>query len=255
MKTPASSTGCPLCGASALETINETDLLCSECSFVVTGTKKLAAEREREHSQPQPSSVSETTPKQWQDKISISDSSDSVLVEMITSTEAFVQTLRGDTDDCIKAVEMLADVWQNQYFRGRSIPVGIAAVIYASFRRQKSPRPLGIVAEACGISEQQLRAGYRALRTDYNVHSEITPPASYFPFLRLQLGLDEEVEQRARELLSSRTEVTGSPTSIASACVYLAAKEQGQSITLAESGAASGVSKETVWKKTKEITN
>jgi transcription initiation factor TFIIB len=253
MKTPISSTRCPLCEASALETINETDLICSECSFVVTGPEKIADERVKNHSQSSP--VSDTTVGEWQDNVDVRDSSDGVLVEMIATAEEFVRTLGGDTEDCINTAEILAEAWQSQYFQGRSVSVGIAAVIYATFRRQKSPRPLGIVAETCKISDQQLRTGYRALRTDYNVHSEITPTASYLPFLRSQLGLDEAAEQRAKELLSAGAEVTGSPTSIASACIYLAAKEQGQSVTLAETGAACGISKETVWKKTQEITS
>mgnify|MGYP002277254773 CR=1 FL=1 len=255
MKDPISSTRCPICGASAVETINEDDLLCSECSFVVTGPEKIVDEREKEHSRSQSSPASETITEEWKDHVDVRDSSDRILVEIIGTAEDFVRTLGGDTDSCIKTVEILAEAWQGRYFQGRSVSVGIAAVIYASFRRQKSPRPLGIVAETCEISEQQLRTGYRALRTDYNIHSEITPPALYLPFLRCQLGLDEAVEQRARKLLSSETGVTGSPTSIAAASIYLAAKEQSQSVTLAETGAACGVSKETVWKKTQEITD
>ncbi|WP_424005687.1 hypothetical protein ACOZ4I_19935 (plasmid) [Haloarcula salina] len=255
MKAPISSTMCPLCGASALETINETGLICSECSYIVTGPRKVPDDREKEHSASNSSPTSETTNEAWQDQVSVRDSSDAVLVEMIATAEEFVRTLRGDSDDCIKTAEILAEAWQSRYFQGRSISVGIAAVIYVSFRRQGVPRPLGVVAETCEISEQELRTGYRALRTDYNVQSEITPPASYLPFLRSQLGLDEATEKRAKELLSSETEVTGSPTSIASACIYLAAKEQGQSVTLAQTGAACGVSKETVWKKTQGITN
>lgn len=255
MTASASSTTCPLCGGSTIKAINETELLCSECSFVVSGTEKIADEHEKENTQSQSSPVSETTTEEWQDNIAVRDSSDSVVVEMIATAEEFVRILGGDSDDCIKTAEILAEAWQNQYFQGRSVSVGIAAAIYANFRQQKAPRPLGIVAETCEISDQQLRTGYRALRTDYNITSEITPPALYLPFLRVQLGLDKAAEQRAGELLSSGTEVAGSPTSLASACIYLAAKEQGESVTLAETGAASGVSKETVWKKTQEIRN
>jgi transcription initiation factor TFIIIB Brf1 subunit/transcription initiation factor TFIIB len=249
------STTCPLCGAAAIEAVNETELLCSECSFVVTGGKKIPDDREKRNTKFQSSSVSETTAKEWQEHIAVQDSSDNVLVKMITTTEELVRTLGGDANDCVKTAEMLADAWQNRYFQGRSASVGIAALIYASFRRQKSPRPLGVVAETCGISNQQLRTGYRALRKDYNIRSEITPPESYLPFLSSRLGLDEAVEQRAREILSLETEVSGSPTSIASACIYVAAKERDEAITLAETGAACGISKETVWRKTQEITS
>jgi transcription initiation factor TFIIIB Brf1 subunit/transcription initiation factor TFIIB len=255
MTIPSSSTVCPFCGSSAIRRVNETELLCSDCSFVVSGPEEIPAEKEKLNSQSQSSTVTETTAEGWQDSIDVRDSSDSVLVEMIATAEEFVRGLGGDTDDCIKTAEMLAEVWQNQYFRGRSASVGIAAVIYANFRQQKSPRPLGIVAETCGISDQQLRTGYRALRRDFNVHSEITPPASYLPFLRSQLDLNKAAEKRARELLSIQSEYSGSPTSIASACIYLAAKEQGESTTLAETGAACGVTKETVWRKTQKITN
>ncbi|QLH81965.1 transcription initiation factor IIB family protein [Halosimplex pelagicum] len=250
-----SSATCPLCGSSETEPINETELLCSECSFIVTGPDKVANEYKQENARSRTSSNSESTTGEWEDKVAVRDSSDGTLVEMIAIAEEFVRALRGDSDNCIKTAEMLAEAWQDQYFQGRSVSVGIAAVIYASFRQQKSPRPLRVVAQTCEISDQQLRTGYRALRTEYDVHSEITPPAMYLPFLRCQLSLDQAVERRAREILSSEIESTGSPTSLASACIYLAAKEQGRSVTLAKVGAACGVSKETVWKKTQEISN
>jgi transcription initiation factor TFIIIB Brf1 subunit/transcription initiation factor TFIIB len=253
MTAPTSSTTCPLCGSSALEAVNETELLCSECKFVVTGPKKIA--EKQESLQSSSSTTTESITEEWQDNVDVRDSSDSTLVDMIATAEEVVRSLGGDADDCVKTAEMLAEVWKKQYFEGRSVSVGVAAVIYASFRRQKSPRPMGIVAETCEISDQQLRTGYRGLRMDCNIHSEITSPELYFPFLRSQLNLDVAVEQRAKELLSSLIEVTGSPTSIASACIYSAAKEQGESITLAETGAACGVSKETVWRKTQEIPN
>jgi len=242
---------CPLCDSTDTEKINQDKLRCSDCNLIIAADTPSTEFEIAAESLSQDRDVVET--RQWQDTVTVRDSSDEMLVSLIGDTEDRIRELDGTTEDCVKAAETVAEAWEQQYFRGRSISTGIAAVVYASFRKQESPRPLGIVAETCGVSDQEIRTAYRSLKSDYDMHNKITPVDTYIPYLRTRLGLDEVTEQRAREILETSIGVTGSPTSIASACLYLATEGQDKSITLAEAGAVSGVAKETVWKKTQDL--
>jgi len=243
---------CPLCDSTDTETINEDKLRCSDCNLIITSGSS-SSEFEISATENLCSYPDETETKNWQDTITVRDSSDEMLISLIEDVEDLVLELDGTVEDCVKAAETVAEAWEQQYFRGRSTLTGMAAIVYVTFREQESPRPLSIVARTCSISDRQLRTAYRSLKADCNICNKITPVDTYIPFLRNQLRLDEVTEQRAKEILETSTSVTGSPTSIASACLYLATEGQDKSITLAEAGAVSGVAKETVWKKTQDI--
>lgn len=245
---------CPVCNSSDIERINQASQRCLNCNVVTTGDDRPVDVGKTPVTENNNSDGGEEYRQQWQDVVTVQDSSDETLVRLIGDSEGYIRELYGTTEDCIKAAETVCEAWENQYFRGRSIVAGIAAVVYTTFREQGSPRPLNIVSYTCDVSVQDLRTAYQSLRDDCNRHTTITPAATYLPFLRTQLGLDKVAEERAIRLIES-TDVTGSPASIASACLYLATKEQEESITLAEAGAASGVAKETVWKKTQELTS
>jgi transcription initiation factor TFIIIB Brf1 subunit/transcription initiation factor TFIIB len=172
---------------------------------------------------------------------------------MIETSEEIVQSLNGETDACIRAAELLTEAWEHQYFRGRSADNGIAAVVYTTFRQLEKPRPLSVVADTCGVSKQQLRTGYRALRKDCELESPLGSRRSYVPYLSTQLGASKEAERDAKRLAESASEVGGSPVSVAAACMYLISQGHGQKVTLAEAGNAAGIAKETVWLKTQEL--
>lgn len=246
---------CPMCGASAIEMIRKGISICSECKFVISGNEVTSEPFATLNSGDTSPTSEEEYDDTWKETVDIRDSSDNTLVEMLAATEESIYNLGGTTDDCIRAAETLANVWKQQYFRGRTVSAGIAAIIYTIFRQQGSPRPLKIVAETCDVSEKQLRTGYRGLRADCEIYSEVCPPTSYLPYLASRLNVDEAITQRASELLQATKMETGNPASVAVACVYLATKQSDikTNITLAEAGDAAGVAKETVWLKTQDI--
>lgn len=253
MTTSTTAVHCPVCGSENTKTINQASRRCLECNVVFT-----AEDGPVDVGKPSPTNTDSDSGKedhqQWQDVVTVRDSSDETIVRLIEDTEGYIQELHGRTDDCIVAAEIIAEAWENQYFRGRSILSGIAAVVYTTFREQGTPRPLGIVANTCDVSVQEIRTAYQSLKSTCNRDTTITPSTAYLSFLRAQLGLSDIVEGQARQLIES-SEISGSPAGIASAGLYLATKDRDEAITLAESGAASGVAKETVWRKTQELSS
>ena len=61
------------------------------------------------------------------------------------------------------------------------------------------------------------------------------------------------MQKLAESRINSSTDITGNPTGIAGAALYLAARSSDEKITLAQAGEAAGVTKETVWHKTQEF--
>jgi transcription initiation factor TFIIB len=190
----------------------------------------------------------------WVEVISPIDSSESQLVKLIAQAELVVRELEGDAQYSIHAAEMLTKTWEQGYFHGRGAKVGVGAIVYVAFRHSQKPRPFGVVAEACCVSAKQLRSGYRALRSEYSVSGGVVEPSSYVPYLASRLSLNRPVQMDAQSLIESVPEVTGSPSAIAAASLYLSAKNHGQDITLVKAGRAAMVTKETVWIKTKMFT-
>ena len=246
---------CPLCDSVQIETVQGDKSICQDCNFVIANDGESIEASAPTDSFDTLSETEQATQKEWTETVTATDSSETALIEMIETSEERVQSLNGETDACIRAAELLTDAWEQQYFRGRSVDCGIAAVVYTSFRQLEQPRPLSIVAEACEVSEQRLRTGYRALRKDCELESALVSTVSYIPFLCTQLGTPIETEQDAKKLADSACEVTGNPVSIAAACMYKSAQNHSHPVTLADAGNAAGIAKETVWLKSQELTN
>lgn len=246
---------CPLCDSVQIETVQGNKSICHDCNFVIADDGEPVETSVPTDSFDTPSETEQAAQKEWSETVTATDSSETALIGMIETSEERVQSLKGETDACIRAAELLTDAWEQQYFRGRSADCGIAAVVYTTFRQLEQPRPLSIVADACEVSEQRLRTGYRTLRKDCELESALVSTASYIPFLRTQLGTPKETERDAKKLADSASKVTGNPVSIAAACMYQAAQNHSPPVTLADAGNAAGIAKETVWLKNQELTN
>mgnify|MGYP000395099131 CR=1 FL=1 len=246
---------CPFCDSVQIETVQGNKSICQDCNFVITDDGESIETDFITESLDSSSGTEQAAQKEWSETVTAVDSSESALIEMIETSEERVQSLNGETDACIRAAELLTDAWEQQYFRGRSVNHGIAAVVYTTFRQLEQPRPLSIVADACDITEQQLRTGYQALGKVCQLESPLVSTVSYIPFLSTQLGTPKEAERDAKRLAESASEMTGSPVSIAAACMYHVSQSHSQRVTLADAGDAAGIAKETVWLKNQDLSN
>lgn len=185
--------------------------------------------------------------------ISYKDSSEEKLGEMVLSTESLVRELVGDDSQCVHAVKLLSEAWKNDYFRGRSSTVGIASIVYLSFQINDSPRPLSIVSEMSGVPMKQLRRGVASSRTQLGLFCNAPSANSYIEYIALILEVEKGVILEGLEILEEAPSISGNPAGIAAAALYLAGRQSDAPFTLSDAGVAAGVTKETVWRKSKEI--
>ena len=248
MKSSSSDT-CKYCGPDTRFTERSGRTICDNCGLL----------RKNTLSEVQPVSKPTRGPKLADksdlSKISISNkgSSEEKLGEMVLSTESLVRELAGDDSQCIRAVKLLSEAWKNDYFRGRSSIVGIASIVYLSFYTSNSPRPLSIVSELSGVPTKQLRRGVSSSRTELGLFCNTPSASSYIEYIALVLELEKVVIEGGLEILERTPSISGNPAGIAAAALYLAGRESDTPFTLSNAGVVAGVTKETVWRKSKEI--
>jgi transcription initiation factor TFIIB len=110
---------------------------------------------------------------------------------------------------------------------GRSIEGVATSAVYAAARQAGVPRSLDEVAGVSRVEKSEIARTYRYVVRELEIKVAPADPESYVPRFVSSLGLSEEVDIRARQLLGSAKEQgvhSGkSPVGLAAAAVYAAA--------------------------------
>ncbi|MFC7200017.1 transcription initiation factor IIB [Halospeciosus flavus] len=140
---------------------------------------------------------------------------------------------------------------------GRSIEGVATAAIYASARQMKTPRSIDEVATVSRIGEMEFKRTYRYIVRELSLEVAPADPASYVPRFCSELDLNDEVERRARQLLSDAQEkgVTSgkSPVGLAAAAIYAASLLTNQKVTQSEVSDVTDVSEVTIRNRYQEL--
>jgi transcription initiation factor TFIIB len=134
--------------------------------------------------------------------------------------------------------------------RGRSLEGFAAACVYAACRVQRVSRTIDELVAEARADRAELRAAYDALNRDLGLPTGPIDPVEYVPRYATRLGVDPDVERRAREYAAECTE-TGiaagrNPSGVAAACLYTAARALGGDVTQADAAEVAGVTAVTV---------
>jgi len=109
---------------------------------------------------------------------------------------------------------------------GRSIEGVATSALYAAARQARTPRSLDEVAAVSRVERDEIARTYRYIARELGLEIQPADPASYVPRFCSELELSDEVQRRARSLLSSAASkgVTSgkSPVGLAAAAVYAA---------------------------------
>ncbi|MFP4632641.1 MAG: transcription initiation factor IIB, partial [Halobacteriales archaeon] len=109
---------------------------------------------------------------------------------------------------------------------GRSAEAMSAASLYAAARQENLPRSLDEVAEVSRVDERELARSYRYLVRELELEIGPTSPAEFVPKIASELGVTDEVETKAIEIVEETAEMgltSGkSPKGYAAAAIYLA---------------------------------
>ncbi len=146
---------------------------------------------------------------------------------------------------------------QEDLLPGRSIEGVSTAALYAAARQAGTPRSLDEIAAVSRVPKTELTRTYRYIVRELDLQIKPADPEQYVPRFTSDLGLSEEVERTARELLSTARD-TGihsgkSPVGLAAAAVYAASLLSNEKVTQSEVSAVASVSEVTIRNRYKEL--
>jgi len=140
---------------------------------------------------------------------------------------------------------------------GRSIEGVATAALYAAARQAGNPRSLDEIERVSRVERMELTRTYRYIVRELNLEIKPADPQSYVPRFVSDLGLPDETERRARQLLEgarSTAIISGkSPVGLAAAAIYAAGLLTNQSVTQSEVGEVADVSEVTIRNRYHEL--
>ncbi len=157
-----------------------------------------------------------------------------------------------------EATEMLyRHVVEEQVLRGRDMQAVAAAAVYAACRQCGLPITLEEVAYSSRADKKAVGQALRWMSRQLSLEVRPATASLYLPrFCRL-LDVGEEVQSTAEEILQ-RAERAGattgrSPTGVAAAVIYIAAKLQDARVPQQDIGEVAGVTPVTIRNRYKEL--
>ncbi|MFB6137251.1 MAG: transcription initiation factor IIB family protein [Halobacteriaceae archaeon] len=140
---------------------------------------------------------------------------------------------------------------------GRSIEGVSTAALYAAARMANNPRTIDEVAAVSRIDEMEFKRTYRYIVRELGLEVAPADPASYLPRFASELGLSDESEHRARDLLDAGAEagITSgkSPVGLAAAAIYAAALLTNEKVTQSAVSEVTEVSEVTIRNRYQEL--
>ena len=133
---------------------------------------------------------------------------------------------------------------------GRSIEGVATAALYASARQAGTPRSLDEIASVSRVDKMELTRTYRYIVRELKLEIQPADPEQYVPRFASDLGLSDEAERRARELLRTAKEAglhSGkSPVGLAAAAVYAASLLTNEKVTQSQVSNVANISEVTI---------
>jgi transcription initiation factor TFIIB len=140
---------------------------------------------------------------------------------------------------------------------GRSIEGVATAALYAAARQAGTPRSLDEIAAVSRVEKDEIARTYRYVVRELGLEIQPADPEQYVPRFASDLGLSDEAERRARQLLRTAKEQgvhSGkSPVGLAAAAVYAAALLTNEKVTQSEVSDVANISEVTIRNRYHEL--
>ncbi|MFC7166736.1 transcription initiation factor IIB [Halospeciosus flavus] len=140
---------------------------------------------------------------------------------------------------------------------GRSIEGVSTSCVYAAARQAGVPRSLDEIADVSRVEKSEIARTYRYVVRELGLEVRPADPESYVPRFASDLGLSDESEHRARELLQTAKDQgvhSGkSPVGLAAAAVYAAALLTNEKTTQAKVSEVADISEVTIRNRYHEL--
>jgi len=146
---------------------------------------------------------------------------------------------------------------QDDLLPGRSIEGVATSCVYAAARQAGVPRSLDEITEVSRVEKSEIARTYRYVVRELGLEVKPADPESYVPRFASSLGLSDEAQHRARELLRTAKEKgvhSGkSPVGLAAAAVYAAALLTNEKTTQAKVSEVADISEVTIRNRYHEL--
>ncbi|MEF8860875.1 MAG: transcription initiation factor IIB [Haloarculaceae archaeon] len=140
---------------------------------------------------------------------------------------------------------------------GRSIEGVSTASLYAAARQAGTPRSLDEITGVSRVEKDEIARTYRYVVRELGLEIQPADPESYVPRFASDLGLSDEAERRARQLIVTAREegiLSGkSPVGLAAAAVYAAALLTNEKVTQSQVSDVANISEVTIRNRYHEL--
>ncbi len=156
-----------------------------------------------------------------------------------------------------EALNIYTDAVKKKLTMGRSIDNLVAASIFIAIKLHKIPRTIDEIAAANSIPKKSLSKAYSLIMRELKIRFEPASPKNFVAKFASELGLGMNVQNRALELLdateNSSDLIGKDPKGLASAALYIAAKELKESKSQVDIAKVAHISEVTLRNRIKNI--
>jgi transcription initiation factor TFIIB len=239
---------CPACGAEKINYWDELETwICDGCSCVV---EEIVPETTANPSVALDGTENDT--QDWKQSISVDDSSEANLIEVVSELEQVAETLGLSDDLTLRGAEIVVEAWKTNFMHGRTKSDTVGASLYAASREMQQSIPPAFITDRIESDRQSLKNTYQQLKTDLQLQIHPPKPVEYLGQIRRELKLSTEIEEEAVELLDEQ-QLGGNPVGIAAAALYHTANANGDDVTFRTIAEVTGLTKETIWRHHQKI--
>jgi transcription initiation factor TFIIB len=140
---------------------------------------------------------------------------------------------------------------------GRSIEGVSTSSLYAAARKAGTPRSLDEISAVSRVDKDEIARTYRYVVRELKLEIQPADPEQYVPRFASDLGLSDEAERRARQLLQTAKEQEvhsgKSPVGLAAASVYAASLLTNEKVTQSEVSEVANISEVTIRNRYHEL--
>jgi transcription initiation factor TFIIB len=164
--------------------------------------------------------------RKWQERIRTKDAGERNLQFALSEVDRMASALGVPQSVREVASVIYRRALNEDLIRGRSIEGVSTAALYAACRKEGIPRSLEEISEVSRVERKEIGRTYRYISQELGLEMRPVDPQKYVPRFSSELGLGEEVQSKANEIIETTADqglLSGkSPTGYAAAAIYAA---------------------------------
>src|SRR6056297_1107911 len=159
--------------------------------------------------------------RKWQNRIRTKDAGERNLQFALSESDRMASGLGVPRSVREVASVIYRRALKEDLIRGRSIEGVATSCLYAACRKEGIPRSLEEIAEVSSVDQKEIGRTYRYISQELGLEMKPVDPKKYVPRFCSDLGVSEEVQSKANEIIDTTAEqglLSGkSPTGYAAA--------------------------------------